>query len=365
MTSSSGVPPLITRVLLRDFQAAAKPLLSKRAYIYVNSYASLEDRVDSFYHAWPGISFRPRVMRDVKYVDTSSTILGHYSRYPFFIPPMGHVGSIHTDGEAAIARAAAEKGIHYCVSTATTQAHDAIMDAFLTQQKQAVVSDVPQSQLFLQLYVHSQHEITKEFLRRTRALGYKGLFITVDTNVIGKRIADRYVQARELLEAGIEDTKSALVITEDKSQVGGRVAPGVIDPSLNWNYLAWIRKEWDGPIVLKGIQSAEDAKIAADMGLQGIYLSNHGGRQLQDAPNCLETLLEIRSKCPEIFAKLEVYCDGSFRTGADILKALCLGVKAVAVGRPFMYATAAYGSEGVSRVVDSKLCTLCDRCSRH
>ena len=125
-------------------------------------------------------------------------------------------------------------------------------------------------------------------------------------------------------------------------------------PASPRRYLEWIRKEWDGPIVLKGIQSAADAKMAYDMGCQGIYLSNHGGRQLQDAPSSLETLLEIRSMNPELLGRMEIYCDGSFRTGADVLKALCLGATAVAVGRPFMFAAAAYGEKGVMRVIDSK-----------
>jgi L-lactate dehydrogenase (cytochrome) len=349
--SADGIPPLITRVMVDDFQEVAKPLLSDRSYLYVNDYSSLDDRIQRYGQAWSGLTFRPRVMRNVETVNPAWQMLSHRCRYPFFIPPMGLVGAVHEDGELAFASGAASKGVHYCVSTAATQTHEAIMENFNTTQAQSGM--VGQSELFLQLYVHSQPEVTMEFLRRARALGYKGLFITVDTPVIGKRIADRRLQARELVEVGITDLNAAPAL-EEKPKAGGRVRPGVISMTLNWDDLIWIRKEWSGPIVLKGIQSAADAKMALDLGCQGIYLSNHGGRQLQDAPSSLETLLEIRTMNPEILGRLEIYCDGSFRTGADVLKALCLGATAVAVGRPFMYAVAGYGVKGIERVIDSK-----------
>lgn len=124
--------------------------------------------------------------------------------------------------------------------------------------------------------------------------------------------------------------------------------------ALKWEDLAWIKEAWGGPLVLKGIQTAEDAKLAVDYGCEGILLSNHGGRQLHSAPSALSTLVEIRLHCPEVFDKLEVFVDGGLRDGADILKALCLGAKGVGVGRPFSYALSAYGAAGVDRCVDSK-----------
>jgi L-lactate dehydrogenase (cytochrome) len=126
---------------------------------------------------------------------------------------------------------------------------------------------------------------------------------------------------------------------------------------LDWEDLKWIREAWagTGPVVLKGIQTAEDAKRAAEIGVDGIYLSNHGGRQIDYGPSSIRTLLEIRTFCPEILSKVEIYLDGGIRRGADVLKALCLGATAVSLGRPFMYALGAYGSEGVVKAIQSKL----------
>jgi L-lactate dehydrogenase (cytochrome) len=127
-----------------------------------------------------------------------------------------------------------------------------------------------------------------------------------------------------------------------------------LSPYTTWEDLEWIRKEWEGPIVLKGIQTAEDAKLALDYGCDGILLSNHGGRQMHTAPSALMTLLEIRTYCPEVIGKMEIFLDGGLRDGNDVLKALCLGATAVGVGRPFLYALAAYGTKGIERCVDSE-----------
>ncbi|KAF2095013.1 mitochondrial cytochrome-like protein b2 [Rhizodiscina lignyota] len=356
--SENEIPPIVSMVMTHDFEPVAKALLSDRAFTYVHSFSSLEDRINSYHRTWSSLSFRPRVMRNVEHVNSTRCMLSHQSRFPFFIAPMGLAGSMHSDAERVVARGAAQKATHYCVSTSATLTHDVIMESFRTAQAESNMRD--RSQLFLQLYVNSNQKITQDFLRRARALGYKGLFITVDTHILGKRIQDRRLQSRELIEAGITERPVGNLVSDGKDgkakdgrpQTGGRSRPGVISQALNWDDLKWIRKEWDGPIVLKGIQSAADAKMAYDTGCQGIYLSNHGGRQLQDAPSSLETLLEIRSMAPEILGRMEIYCDGSFRTGADILKALCLGATSVAVGRPFMYAAAVYGVKGIERVID-------------
>jgi L-lactate dehydrogenase (cytochrome) len=294
-------------------------------------------------------------MRDVSVVDTSTSMLNLRSRYPFFIAPMGLVGTVHEDGELALARAGARMGVHYCISTATTKSHEDIIRTFEAErQTQTSTGEKIQGEVFFQLYVHSQRQITQDLLRKIRALGYRGLFITADTPVVGKRIADRKLQAKEAIEAGLKDEGVTSTSTQNRVE-GGRAPPGVLSSSLNWNDLAWIRKEWEGPIVIKGVQCATDVKIASNLGVQGVYLSNHGGRQLQDAPSSLDTLLETRNLYPEVFGKVEVFVDGGFSNGADILKAICLGATAVGIGRPFMYAVAGYGTKGAMRVIDSEL----------
>lgn len=352
---SSSLPNLATRVTLDDFHDVAKAILPGRAYIYASSASNNERRVQHYNTVWSRLFFRPRIMRNVSIINPTTHMLSFKSRYPFFIAPMGLVGTVHAEGELALARAAAQRGIHYCISTAATKSHEEVITSFRKEQKiLETVNGEHQSEPFFQLYVNSQRHVTQELLRKIRRLGYKGLLITVDTPVIGKRNADRELQAREMVAAGLDDKAAAPVPAQKTRVEGGRAPPGVLSSSLNWNDLVWIRKEWDGPIVLKGVQCAADVKMAADAGVHGVYLSNHGGRQLRDAPSSLHTLLETRALYPEVLGKIEIFVDGGFSTGADILKAICLGAKAVGIGRPFIYAVAGYGVEGALKTIDSK-----------
>jgi L-lactate dehydrogenase (cytochrome) len=358
-TTISTVPKLATRVVLSDFAEVAKAVLAERAWIYASSTSNPDDRVKWYKQVWSQLFFRPRVMRNVSIVDPSTRVLSFPTRYPFFIAPMGLVGTVHAEGELALARAAAQRGVHYCISTAASKSHEEVISAFRAeqreqQQQQQATSTVVQSELFFQLYVHSQREVTQTLLRKIRALGYKGLFITADTPVVGKRSVDRRLQAQEMIDAGLD---SAAKPTQKKVE-GGRAPPGVLSSSLNWDDLSWIRREWPGPIVVKGVQSAADVKMAAGLGVEGVYLSNHGGRQLQDAPSSLDTLLETRRLYPEVFGRLEILVDGSFSTGTDVLKALCLGATAVGLGRPFIYAVAGYGAQGALKAIDSRWCPV-------
>jgi L-lactate dehydrogenase (cytochrome) len=351
-----SIPHLGLCVILEDFHEVAKSVLPEKAYIYISSTSSSSKRIAHYRRSWSQLALRPRVMRDVSSVDTSLKILSLDCPFPFFIAPMGLIGTAHSEGELAFARAAADSGIHYCVSTATSKNHEEIMECFQGQKQELELSAEPtRTGLFFQLYVHSQSQVTKDLLSRIRQLGYKGLFITVDTPVVGKRSADRRLQARELADLEVtagEDANKAAIISKSGKLHGGRAPPGVLSQTLNWEDVSWIRNEWQGPIVIKGIQCAEDASIAANLGVEGIYLSNHGGRQLQDAVSSLDTLMQIREQFPDLLSRVEVYVDGGFSTGADILKALCLGARAVGIGRPFMYAVAAYGTNGVMRAID-------------
>lgn len=269
---------------------------------------------------------------------------------------MGLMGMFHSDGEAALAKASKKRGVGYLVSNATSKSHSEIKQAW-DEAESASNSD--EGALFFQFYVPTDRKKAIATVVHARELGYKGLFITVDTPAVGKRVADRRLQARESLADGLAD----LVPKEPATTSGGRAARGFLSTSLNWEDIKWMREHWPGPIVVKGIQTAADAKIAADLGLQGIYLSNHGGRQLGSAPSAVRTLENIRFQCPEVFDKLEVFADGGVRSGEDVLKALCLGASAVGVGRPFMWALAAYGQEGAERVAESKFLHSCNRCN--
>lgn len=353
---SKGVPHISMCVTANDFENAAKAVLPHKSYIYVstsaNSGLSLKGNVDD----WSRVNFRPRVMRNVGDVDTRRKIFGHESPYPFYISPMGTMGAIHENAEMEMYRGAVRKGIHAVVSTASTRSTEQIMQGYVEEQNK--LQGASSTRLFFQYYMPVDKNKALELMRIVKKCGYKGLWITVDTPVLGKRTADRYLQAEEAMAVGIEEESTATWETGGDNAfapaMGGRPSQGQLSPHTTWEDLEWIRKEWQGSIILKGIQCAEDAKLAMEYGCDGILLSNHGGRQLHTAPSALMTLCEIRTYCPEVFKKMEVFLDGGLRDGNDVLKALCLGATAVGVGRPFLYALGAYGAKGVERCVDGE-----------
>lgn len=198
---------------------------------------------------------------------------------------------------------------------------------------------------FFQLYVNADRSKTTQLLHKARDLGVKAIFVTVDAHVPGKREADERIAAENVSSA-----ISGAVASNDKKGGGmGRLMGQYIDRTLSWDDIPWIQETSKLPVVIKGIQSAADAKKAAEYGVQGIMLSNHGGRSLDTTQPSLLTLLELHRLCPEIFQKCEVYVDGGVTRGTDILKALSLGATAVGIGRPFLYSLC-YGQEGVEHL---------------
>ncbi|KFY27363.1 hypothetical protein V491_00934 [Pseudogymnoascus sp. VKM F-3775] len=317
-------PHLSLCVRVSDFETPAKAILSNKSWVYASATANSGQSMRRNLDDWSLISFRPRVLRDVETIDMRRSILGHASQYPFFVSSMGTLGSAHSSAELGLVKGIAPKGVHTVISTASSKSAEEIMQTLLDQQKD-----------------HS----------------YKGLWITVDAPVLGKSTADRYLQAQEAIELGVEEEDKPLVREAGGENsfapaFGGRAVPGQLSSSLTWKDLKWVREEWAGPIVLKGIQSALGAKLAAEYGCQGILLSNHGGRQSHGSPSSLLTLLEIRTYYPEVLNSIEVFVDGGLRDGADVLKALCLGATAVGIGRPILYALAAYGAAGVEKCLD-------------
>ncbi|TKA70345.1 hypothetical protein B0A55_07418 [Friedmanniomyces simplex] len=361
--SDDGQVPHVTLcVRASDFEAAAKATLPNKSWIYASSSANSGQSLQGNLDDWSRVTFRPRVLRNVETVEVGTRILGNSSPLPFYCSPMGSMGSIHADGEIEMTKAIVQTGMHGLMSTASTKTTEQIMETYLAEQERRG-SNASASKLMFQLYIPTDRQRAVELIRRVKKAGFHSLWITVDTPVLGKRTADRYQQAQEAFDVGLaeEDVEPAAekeVETEGGAapkvspKIGGRPPPGQLSARTTWEDLAWIRREWDRPIVLKGVQCAEDAKLAVEYGVQGILLSNHGGRQMHTAPSALMTLLEIRAYAPEALGKLEVFVDGGLRDGADVLKALCLGAKAVGVGRPFLYALAAYGGKGVERCVD-------------
>ncbi|KAI0008869.1 L-lactate dehydrogenase [Xylariaceae sp. FL0662B] len=350
-SSQGKIPHVSLCVTANDFEAPAKAVLPHKSWVYASSSANAGLSMKANLDDWSRISFRPRVLRGAADVDTRRSVLGHAAQWPFYVSPMGSLGVAHPEAEPAVVRGAVRKGLHAVISTASTKSAEQIMQSFADEQ--ARFADASPSRLFFQFYCPSDHARARALLRRVKSAGYAGLFWTVDAPVLGKRLADRRLQAEETMAAGFkEEVRTSSSENAFAPRFGGRAVPGSLDPALSWDYLRWIREEWDGPIVLKGVQCVEDAKLAMEHGCDGILLSNHGGRQLHSAPSALMTLLEIRAYCPEVLEKMEVFVDGGLRDGADGLKAICLGATAVGVGRPFLYALSAYGTEGVERCAD-------------
>lgn len=356
-TTKTTSVPLAACVTTHDFETAAKEVLPEKAWVYASSSAASGLSLKANLDDWARINFRPRIMRSVSSLDTRRSILNQPGQLPFFVSAMGTLGNAHPGAEPLLVRGATRKGLHTVISTATSKSPEDIMSAYRDEQRQ--LNHQSLSKLSFQLYVPVDRTQARSLIQRVKAAGYQSLWITVDTSTLGKRTADRYLQAQEALaQGGKEEVRVAAAENSFGPAFGGRPVPGYLDPGLSWDDLAWISEEWNGPIVLKGIQTVEDVKMAVQHGVQGVLLSNHGGRQIHSAPSALMTLLEIRMYYPEAFDKLEVYVDGGLRDGADVLKALCLGATAVGVGRPYFYAMAAYGIEGVEKCTDSKSQTV-------
>jgi L-lactate dehydrogenase (cytochrome) len=339
-------PRIETCLNLHDFELAAKELLSAHAWVYYSSAAQDRRSYDNNINDWARLRFRPRVMRDVKKVDTGRSILGFQSSFPFFIAPcaLGRLG--HHDGELCLARGAARANIPYCPSNSSSVSHHDLA--------QCLSAEMSGGRLFFQLYVKRSKAETIENIERARRLGYKALVITVDANAVGIREDDDRRKIRETLASGQEYISPWRAASTNPNPESVLRAPH--SSTLNWTDLSWIREAWQnaGPVCVKGILTAEDAKIACDHGVDAVYLSNHGGRQLDAAPSGLAALMEIQLFYPKVLERCEILLDGGVRRGAHVIQALCLGATAVGLGRPFMYAMGAYGTDGVHKAIESE-----------
>ncbi|KAI9771309.1 MAG: hypothetical protein M1840_002279 [Geoglossum simile] len=335
----NGKPPLAAIINAYDFEEAASKTISKKTWAFYSSAATdliTRDLNDS---SFDRLFFRPRILRNVSRIGTETTILGQRTALPLFVSPASLAKLIHPEGEKALARGAASQGIIQCVSNSASY-----------PLAEIIPSTPPDYPFFFQLYVNKNRKKSEELLKNIEALpGLKAIFLTVDSPVTGKREADEKVKTDDDIAASpMSDSKAG---NDSKGGGIGRTMGKYIDSSLSWDDIPWLRAQTTLPIVLKGIQTAADAKIAMDFGIEAIMLSNHGGRSLDTSPPAIFTLLELHKICPEIFSKMEILIDGGIRRGTDVLKAICLGATAVGLGRPFLYALN-YGQEGVERLVE-------------
>ncbi|ETN45257.1 uncharacterized protein HMPREF1541_09088 [Cyphellophora europaea CBS 101466] len=329
--------PLDNIINLYDFEEVARRTWPEKSWAYINGASNDNITRDANSSIFQKIWLRPAIMRNVATVSSATTLFGVQLDMPLYITPTGTAKTAGPEGELALTKAASAKGSILCMSTPTSFPHDEILAA------------TPQ-QAFFQLYVNKDRQKSEEAVRKAEATGkVKALFVTVDLPVISKREADE----RAKFDASTMNVKAGgMSATADRKGAGlARLNSSFIDSSLSWDDIAWLNRITKLPLVLKGIQRWEDAKLAQEHGLQGIVLSNHGGRAADTASPAIVTLLELHKNCPEVFDSMEVLVDGGIRRGSDVVKAVCLGASAVGIGRPFLYANN-YGQEGVEYAFD-------------
>lgn len=347
-TATNRRLPLRACQSLDDLEQAARAVLPARGAAYFNSAAETMTAYHWNRSDWRRIGLRSRLMRDVTKVSMRCQLMGSSSSMPVFIAPAASARLGHKDGELCLARGAARMDIPQCVCTYSSVAIPQVVNCFETDSQRRGGA------LFFQLYVPKIKKQAEVLIAEAKALGFKALVVTIDSPVIGKRDDDDRLQALEDIEAGVPDPNAGK-LPPLPGQERGTPPRGHHCPILVWDDLRWIRQLWgDRPIILKGIQTVEDAIEASRYDVNGIYLSNHGGRQLDFAPTGIKTLIDIRRRCPEILNKLEIYVDGGVMRGTDVVKALCLGARGVGIGRGFLYALSAYGDDGVIKAIQSK-----------
>ncbi|KAL1836459.1 hypothetical protein VTJ49DRAFT_5134 [Mycothermus thermophilus] len=350
-------PPLDTLLNMDDIEAAAKTQISKKCWAYY--YSAADDLYSKSLNnlAYRQILLRPRVFVDVtRHFSTSTTILGGRYRLPtpLYVSPAAMARLAHPDGEAGIQRGISRFGALQIVS------HNASMTP------EQIAAAAPEGQILgWQIYVQTDRAKSERMLQRINAMKdkYRFIVLTLDAPVPSKREHDERagIEARLAFESAASSpaSQSQSGKPDPNAGVGKQLFFGTA-ADLTWTTtLPWLSQHTDLPIVLKGVQTHEDAFLAArysrahpEWNLAGVILSNHGGRSLDTAPPAVHTLLEIRKYCPEVFETIDVWVDGGVRRGTDVVKALCLGAKAVGVGRAALWGLGAGGERGVGRVFE-------------
>ncbi|WP_437712091.1 alpha-hydroxy acid oxidase [Sorangium sp. So ce448] len=334
MQDPRPAPSLLT---VDDFERAARARLSKMAYDYYRSGADEGRTLRENRRAFRRLEIHYRVLVDVAERDMSTTVLGTRVPFPILVAPTAYQRLAHPDGEIASSRAASELGTIFTLSTLSTTSLEAVAGA----------SPGPK---WFQLYVHKDRGLTRALVERAESAGYRALMLTVDTPVLGRRIADvrnGFALPEGLVMANLIDAAAAAPVEERGSLLASYVATRH-DASLTWRDVGWLASLTKLPILLKGIVRPDDAVRALEAGAAGVVVSNHGARQLDGAPATIDALPAIADA---VAGRCPVLMDGGIRWGTDVLKAIALGARAVLVGRPVLWGLAALGGEGVARVL--------------
>lgn len=342
-----------------DLRAMAKRRLPGGVFDYIDGGAEDEKSLSRNTTDFDRWSFRPRVLRDMSELDTSVELLGQRIPHPFVLSPTGFSRIADSQGELAVARSAKRMGLPYSLSSMATRSIEDV----------AAVSD---GSKWFQVYVWKDRGIVKEMVGRAQAAGYDAICITVDFATLGRRERDvrrgftlppkigldTIVDGMLHPQWTLDFVQSEPILFANVSGTGGKDGTDAVgladyvktqlDPSLSWDDIEWFRNIWDGPIVIKGVQDVEDVDVAAKLGIDAVALSNHGGRQLDDAPSPIEL---VPAAVDVAAGRTQILCDGGVRRGADIVKALCLGATACMVGRAYLYGLGAAGERGVDKAL--------------
>ena len=334
-------PPVETLLNMDEIEQLATAKISKKAWAYY--YSAADDKISKRWNteAFRSILLRPRIFINCEECNIKTKLLGNPVSIPIFVSPAAQARLGHPDGEAGIAEACRSFGALQIISNS----------ASMTPEQ--IVANASPGQVFgWQLYVQEDRKKSEKMIARINKLkAIKFLVLTLDTPVMGKREDDQ--RGGNVID---EITDENLSEQDREKALERRVFFG-LDPTLTWTEtLDWLKKHTDLPIILKGVQTHEDAYIASMHSdrVKAVILSNHGGRSLDTSPPVVHTLLEIRKYCPEVFDKIEVWVDGGIRRGTDVVKAICLGAKGVGIGRPALFGVSAGGVNGVKRVLQSK-----------
>jgi len=331
--------PEMPLVSLADYERAAAASMDPGAHGYAYGGAGEEITLRDNVAAWRRWAIRPRVLVGVGERDPSVSVLGVRRPHPVLVAPMAYQRLAHPDGETAMARAAAATGAVMCLST------------LATATPAQVAAAAPEATRWFQLYVFADRGVTRELVDQAADNGYEALVVTVDLPITGIRERD--------LRSGVQAASAELVASAAAAGARGPMTPHdftrLIDPNLRWSDIERLVQESSLPVILKGILTPEDARLACEHGAAAIVVSNHGGRQLDTVLAGADALMPV---VEEVAGRIDVLVDGGIRRGTDVLKALSLGARAVMVGRPALWGLAVGGAEGAQRVLEILLAEL-------
>jgi lactate 2-monooxygenase len=328
-----------------DWETHAESALDPKAFGYIAGGAGAELTMRANREAFERRRLRPRMLAGNTERDLSVEVLGTRSVGPFFLAPIGVLSIAHPDGELAPARAAAAAGVPFILSSAASHSIEDVAEA------------MGEASRWLQLYWINDRDVAASFVRRAAAAGYGAIVVTLDTPILGWRprdLANAYLPflsgegCTQFFTDPVFRSYLATPPEEDMLTAAATMLSMFPNLGLTWDDLTWLRKQVELPLLVKGVLTAEDALRARDCGVDGVIVSNHGGRQVDGAVASLDAYVEVRDALGD---EATVLVDGGIRTGADVLKAIALGADAVLLGRPYAYGLAAGGRDGVEAVI--------------